>query len=342
MRESSRDLLDTLTGGLKAIDYDRLPISDYNKRYIGNLKPALGYFMRIYTDCLRKGVREVRLPVPDITLIDYGGGSGFLSILAKSMGIGQVIYIDLNPSSVETIRLLKQKIGIGPDIILHGNSDTLADWCAREKVRPQLLIATDLIEHVYDLSAFFRDLIHINDSMRLIFTTASTPFNPYVRRRLRKMMIGCESGSLESPNYYTLRERFIAKLRPDFSREKIGTWARQTRGLTYPDIQKAIEGKSLPTPEDPYNTCDPATGNWTERILPIQAYERLLAPYRFKVSVEKGFYNVDRDNRIFSLVCEGINAWIRHGGSLGFLLAPFIILSCGIEPTDTHLNIRSG
>ena len=184
MKENRSDLLHTLTERLKAIDYNKLPISDYNKRYIGNLKPALSYFMHIYADCLQRGLQAIQTPISDVTLIDYGGGTGFLSILAKSIGIGQVIYIDLNPSSVETIQLLKQIIGIGPDIILHGDSDVLADWCARNKVYPQLLIATDLIEHVYDLSLFFKDLIHINDSMYLLFTTASTPFNPYVQQRL--------------------------------------------------------------------------------------------------------------------------------------------------------------
>ena len=291
MKENRSDLLHTLTERLKAIDYNKLPISDYNKRYIGNLKPALSYFMHIYADCLQRGLQAIQTPISDVTLI-------------------------------------------GPDTILHGDSDVLADWCARNKVSPQLLIATDLIEHVYDLSLFFKDLIHINDSMYLLFTTASTPFNPYVQQRLHKMMIGCESGSLESPNYYTLREQFITKLCPAFSPKEVETWARQTRGLTYPDIQKAIEKKSLPSPEDPYNTCDPATGNWAERILPIQTYEDLLAPYQFKLKVEKGFYNADRSNPVLSLICKGINALIRNSGSFGFLLAPFIILSCGKERAD--------
>lgn len=331
MKENKSDLTHRWTERLRAIDYNELPISDYNKRYIANLKPALGYFMRIYADCLRKGRQATGLPIADITLVDYGGGSGFLSILAKAMGVGRVIYIDLNPSSVETIRLLKRLTGTGPDVILHGNSDTLADWCAKNEVRPRLLIATDLIEHVYDLSVFFKDLTRINDSMHLLFTTASTPFNPYVQQRLHKLMIGCESGSLESPNYHTARERFITEHFPDLSPEEIETWARQTRGLTYPDIRKAIETKSLPYPEDPYNTCDPATGNWAERILPIAAYEELLAPYRYKLKVEKGFYNAERSNPILSLLFEGINALIRDSGAFGFLLAPFIFLSCRKE-----------
>lgn len=32
---------DALAARLQKIDYERLPISDYNKQYIGNLKPVL-------------------------------------------------------------------------------------------------------------------------------------------------------------------------------------------------------------------------------------------------------------------------------------------------------------
>lgn len=154
MKYDIRQAAQALISQLKAIDYERLPISKYNKRYIARLKPVLSYYMKIYADCLLKGLESIGSSPEEITLIDYGGGSGFLSILAKQAGIGRVIYIDLNPDSVDTIRILKEQVNTGPDIILHGDSDTLADWCSANKVKPQLLIATDLIEHVYDLSAF--------------------------------------------------------------------------------------------------------------------------------------------------------------------------------------------
>ena len=95
MKENRSDLLHTLTERLKAIDYNKLPISDYNKRYIGNLKPALSYFMHIYADCLQRGLQAIQTPISDVTLIDYGGGTGFLSILAKSIGIGQLFILIL-------------------------------------------------------------------------------------------------------------------------------------------------------------------------------------------------------------------------------------------------------
>ncbi len=104
-----------------------------------------------------KGLESIGSSPEEITLIDYGGRKrASWSILAKQAGIGRVIYIDLNPDSVNTIRILKELVNTGPDIILHGDSDTLADWCSANKVKPQLLIATDLIEHVLRPVGFFR------------------------------------------------------------------------------------------------------------------------------------------------------------------------------------------
>ena len=136
MKYDIRQAAQALISQLKAIDYERLPISKYNKRYIARLKPVLSYYMKIYADCLLKGLESIGSSPEEITLIDYGGGSGFLSILAKQAGIGRVIYIDLNPDSVNTIRILKELVNTGPDIILHGDSDTLTNWAAAKKDNP--------------------------------------------------------------------------------------------------------------------------------------------------------------------------------------------------------------
>lgn len=320
MKHDIRQAAQTLVGQLKAIDYERLPISKYNKCYIARLKPVLSYYMKIYTDCLLKGLESVDSAPEDITLIDYGGGSGFLSMLAKQAGIGRVIYIDLNQDSVDTIRVLKGLADTGPDIILHGDSDTLADWCSANKVKPQLLIATDLIEHVYDLSAFFTNLAAIDNKMQMLFTTASTPFNPYVRRRLHRLMTTWEK------EYYALRLHYIHQHFPALSPTETKEAARKTRGLTFPHIHKAVESGSYPLLEDAFNTCDPRNGNWTERILPIKTYRSLTKPFGYQVRVGKGFYNTDRSNPISTLICSSINGLIRISGKAGFLFAPFITL----------------
>lgn len=320
MKHDIRQAAKTLVSQLKAIDYERLPISKYNKCYIARLKPVLSYYMKIYADCLLKGLESVGSAPKDITFIDYGGGSGFLSMLAKQAGIGRVIYIDLNPDSVDMIRVLKALAGTGPDIILHGDSDTLADWCSANKVKPQLLIATDLIEHVYDLSAFFANLAAIDNKMQMLFTTASTPFNPYVKRKLHRLMTTWEK------EYYALRLHYIHLHFPALSPAEAKEAARKTRGLTFPHIRKAVENGSYPLLKDAFNTCDPRNGNWTERILPIETYRSLAKPFGYQVQVGKGFYNTDRPNPISALISSGINGLIRISGKAGFLFAPFITL----------------
>ncbi|MDR2118138.1 MAG: class I SAM-dependent methyltransferase [Tannerellaceae bacterium] len=317
---------------LKAIDYGSLPISDYSKRYIRAMHPAMEYYMEIFARCLSQGTEAVALEPAGVTLVDYGGGSGFLSLLAKETGFGHVIYIDLNPAAVETVNVLKRLTGTGPDTILHGDHHTLAGYCRTQNISPQLLIATDLIEHVYNPAAFFHTLCRINNRMQLIFTTASTPFNPLVKQRLRRYMTACESGTEVSPNYLRRREQFIRRCYPLFSEEQTALWSRATRGLTYEDIRRAIDAGRLPVPEDPYNTCDPATGNWAERILPIRTYRALLTPCGYTLTVGKGFYNTRRKNPLTSLAVRILNLFIRYSGPAGLYLSPFILLRGKPDP----------
>lgn len=329
MKTNIKNITRKLIEEIQALNYKEAPISDYNKQYIHRLLPALPYYMEIYTSCLLEGIKSVHIIPEEITLIDYGGGSGFLSMLAKRLGIGKVIYIDLNPFSVNTITYLKKTLNVGPDVILEGNSPELTKWCEMNNTKPHLLVATDLIEHVYDLKTFFADLIKVNSSLSMIFSTDVTPYNPIVKRRLRKMMTSFDTGTGENPNYQTLRYRFIKTNYPQLSEAEVMDYSRRTRGFIYSDIAQMIENKTIPIhPSDPYNTCDPATGNWAERILPICSYREILSPYHYTLKVKKGFYNVHRNNMIASFIGKIINLSILYTGKVGLLLAPFIIFSC--------------
>jgi len=317
--------INSLNKILSKIDYNQLPISDYNKHYINRIKPAFLYYFKIYAACINEGLKNKSQDLSQLTMIDFGGGSGFLSILAKHIGIGQVIYVDINPNSVETISLLKETIGFGPDVILNGSSDTLSNLCKEKNIQPDLLIATDLIEHVYDLETFFCSICNINKEMHMAFTTASTPYNPFLVKRLHRIMERCEHGK---EGYLKKRIDYIKKNFPELSSHDVKKWAFSTRGLIYGDIEKVIKEKKQPLLLDAYNTCDPETGNWTERILPIKDYRNILSTNDYSLSILKGFYNADRPNPVKSTICKAINAVIGKTGKAGLLIAPFIVLSC--------------
>lgn len=307
---------------LKTLDYDSLPISDYSRNYILRLLPSLDYYLEIYHRCLRKMLDESSCSAADIVMVDYGGGHGFLSLTAKTMGIGKVIYVDTNPQAVETVQVVSDKVGFGPDEVLLGDASALRQWCLSNNVMPNLLLGMDVIEHIYRLEDFFADLFAINPALPMLFTTGSTPFNPYVVRRLHSIMQSDELGHGGGPGFHTLRKRYILNHFPEMKDWEADIWATDTRGLTYPDIHVAVETHTPNRLADPYNTCDPATGSWTERILAIEEYQALLLPYHATLSVQNGFYNIHRKG-VKGFFSQLLNHLPRR---LFRPLAPFIIL----------------
>jgi 2-polyprenyl-3-methyl-5-hydroxy-6-metoxy-1,4-benzoquinol methylase len=311
---------------LQAIDYESLPISEYNREYIRRMCPALPHYMKIYAQCLHDGLQALGRKPEEITLVDFGGGSGFLSILAGMAGFGRVIYVDHNPLSVEAAIRIGREAGASADFYRESDSAGLLAWCREEGIRPDLLLSTDVIEHVYDLQALFDDLHRINPAMSMIFTTASTPYNPYIIRRLHRFMQDCEDGRIAQTDYLVRRRTFLAEQAPRLSAAELDEWAARTRGMTFDGIRKALEAGILPVPTDGYNTCNPETGNWAERILPLSAYRQIASPDRYSLSVTKGFYNTDRTRPLVAILFRTLNGIIRCSGFFGHLAAPFLFL----------------
>lgn len=311
--------MNSLTATLKALDYGKLPLSDYSRSYILRMLPDLDYYMSIYGRCLHSMLRAGKKEPSELTLVDYGGGHGFLSMAAKRCGVGRVVYVDVNPQAAEAVKVVSAAVGEGPDVVLTGDSSVLRRWCEDNGLRPDVLLGMDVIEHIYRLEDFFADLYAVNPGMPMLFTTGSTPYNPWVKRRLHRIMKNDES-------LFRLQRRdFILTQRPDLSHRAALTWADRTRGLVFDDVLKAVRDNQPVVLKDRYNTCDPATGSWTERILPVADYRRLLAPYGAHLRVHKGFYNGFRSG------IKGIVSRLLNGALLLPLthwLAPFIILEC--------------
>lgn len=309
---------------IRHIDFGKLPISDYSRSYILRMLPHLDYYLDIYNRCLDRMAEALGRPLSDVTLVDYGGGHGFLSCLAKSRGAGRVIYVDVNPQAVEAAGAVSRALGCGPDVLLQGDAGALLDYVRTSRCKPDALLGMDVIEHIYRLPDFFAALHEANPAMRMIFTTGSTPFNPHVTKRLHRVMRRDEEGHDGKPGFYDLRRQAIARQFPLLSGPELDVWAACTRGLNYQDTLLAVERREPYAMADAFNTCDPATGSWTERILPISGYESATMPFGWKVSVASGFYNTHRDGAK-ALPSRLLNLLLRTGGFL--FLAPFIILT---------------
>lgn len=301
-------------------DFSGLSVSERSRSYICHEIDTISYTSKIYARCL-EGLSDVENTV----IVDYGGGCAFLSQFAKRLGVAKVIYVDINADSVQAAEELKRVLGFGPDVFIHGNSHDLKDWFTEHNVTPDYIVSVDVIEHIYDLDAFFADLLSLNPSMRMVFTTASNPCNRLKVRELRKVMLSDERGTAQQLGFYAQRLDFIRQRFPQLTENELEYWARNTRGLTYDDIEKAVAEKCPNTAIDRYNTCDPATGSWTERVLSLSYYKRLFSKYKRILCVENGFYDTNRtqSQKVFR---TRLNGMIRLFPHLGRCIAPFIIL----------------
>ena len=287
----------TLAHTLAQLDVSRLSISQYSRTALKRVLAAAEYYLEIYRNSLERTLTMCDKSPDRMTIVDYGGGHGLLGILAKKLGFAHVIYIDCNADALQTVHELSALLEAAPDAMLQGDATTLGDWCRNNNVAPDALLAMDVIEHIYVLDEFFAALHSIpthGSSLKMIFTTASTPFNKRIERRLRKAMQADELGTATKKGFWQKRRDYVQELHPDMSDRELDYWADNTRGLTYADVARAVESQSPNLLLDPDNTCDPDTGSWTERLLPVDDYRQLLLPYGYSLSVAPGRYNVHR------------------------------------------------
>lgn len=323
MQKSTYPQAHQIAQQLKSLDYAALPISEYSRSYILRMMPHLDYYFDIYQRCLDQMLHALGKAPAQIVMVDYGGGHGFLSLLAKARGIGRVVYLDYNPQAVETVTAIGQQVGLMPDDILQGSSSELRQWCRENGVTPDALLGMDVIEHIYRLDTFFSDLQGISPRLYQLFTTGSTPYNRRVAKRLRAVMQADEVGHNGQKGFFQQRRDFIAQHYPHLSPIQLDAWAQSTRGLVFDDILQAVETGSPADLSDPYNTCDPATGSWTERILTLEQYQDIARPYGFAITLRNGFYNPYRGG-LKGLMSKALNLLIRNSRLRS--LAPFIIL----------------
>ena len=153
------------------------------------------------------------------------------------------------------------------------------------------------------LDDFFAALQAVSPELKMVLTTASNPENRRVVRRLHKAMVDDEQGKGQRKGFLQMREEHIRSQYPDMSDKEANFWARSTRGLIYDDVTRAVEARTPNLLHDMYNTCNPATGSWTERILPLEDYRQLLLPYGRLLTVLPGSYNTYR---------RGPKAWVSR------------------------------
>lgn len=330
---------------LRALDLSGLTISDYNRRYLNEKLKSLRGSLQLNAHLLSWVLFQSGKPASETVLLDYGGGSGTLSLLAKAIGIGTVVYNDIYEVSGRDAKALGQAVGLEAEAYVVGDTnDVVAAFKAR-KLTCDAVVSYDVIEHVYDIEKFFREIALLAERrLTLVLGSGANDANPKIRRDLERQHLVVEfndraptTGQKDRDtlrSYLSLRRELIGahaqKVGATASPSILDVLAARTRGLAGDDIVRAVErlkatGELPPPPSHPTNTCDPRTGNWAEHLMPAGQLRALLKREGFEGEIVPGYWP-SSSNLAKETAVVGLNTAISLLGKRGLALAPFYVV----------------
>lgn len=326
---------------LNAVDVDAITSDLLVKNYLQKVIEQQDYYLKIYSWVLENALQKSTKPIHQISFLDFGCGNGLFAIFAKLCGFKNVYGCDFNSDFVDAAKLLANAMNIIVDDWFICSEETLFAKC--NTLNLDIIAGTDVIEHIYSLNAFFSNIHSLNKQMVTAFTTASVFENYFKRRSLYQLMYQDEyigSNALEATSkdefagmpYLEIRKKIITNTFPQLEQSAVLSLATATRGLRKEDIivyvnQYLIDGIIKPTQQNKHNTCDPITGNFTERMMQLKEYKQLYSQFNFELEVASGFYAADGKgvkaflqtllNKIIAVVGDGF---------LSRTIAPLILL----------------
>lgn len=287
-------------------DIDNLQVSDYNKKYLRKYVVKSRQTFQKYVYILLNALDGIDKPPDRVVLIDFGGGSGLLSLLAKEAGVGKVLYNDIFETSCDDVRLLAKTFELGIDDYICGDIPEIRQYLGLHRVKLDVLVSSDVLEHVYDLESFYSSVYQLSsDSLNVVMSTHANPWNPVINRTLMKQQRRVEltdriaewghkeRDSLKS--YLKIRYEMIRKNFPQLTETAAHELAENTRGQKEDDILKTVNdymrNNVQPiSPKHPTNTCDPTNGNWADRLVAPPVYRTILNKTGFEAQLRSGFY----------------------------------------------------
>lgn len=325
---------------LQKLDLKSLGITEYSQRYLGDKIDDLSGTLDLYGHLLALCFSNSSLPLQRSVFVDYGGGSGVLSYLAKELGIGKVIYIDIYKESCNDVEILSNALNLSLDHILYGDVDELISFVQENLITINSIASYDVLEHIYDVENHFKRLSSLGYQFRIVYASGANNENPRIVQALRRKQKLIEYQNRERAwghkerdsllAYHDLRKEIIAAYSPELDSDEIAQITERTRGLIVADIKKCIDeyrakGYITYLNDHPTNTCDPYTGNWCEHLMRIEWLENILTKSGYTVDTMSGYYHLSSPT-LKAFIARVLNTSIYLLGRRGLTIAPYFII----------------
>jgi 2-polyprenyl-3-methyl-5-hydroxy-6-metoxy-1,4-benzoquinol methylase len=333
---------ESLATAISTLDLQQLDVSDYTRRYLDNYRVLLVPTLQLHAHLLALALADGPDDLRGAVLVDYGGGTGLLSLLARAAGVGTVLYTDIYDVACRDARVLGEAIGCEADAYLVGDVGDLLAHLDQGQLEATAVASYDVIEHIYDIEAFVTALPRASRGpITLVMASSANAAHPLARRRIMRFQRQVELAN--RPSEWGHKERDSLQPYRAIRRQivldrlalrgvaadtiAVERLAAATRGLADADVQSAVDrfaetGAYPPEPDHPTNTCDPHTGNWAEHLMDPFALGSLLEREGFVVRVDGGYYG-RADSFTKREAGRLLNAGIRMLGPRSLSIAPY-------------------
>lgn len=322
-------------------NFDLALLSEYNRRYLGEYLNNYLFYSQFYTQVLICGLRRLKKPVEESVFVDYGGGSGFFSLIAKSLGFKTVIYNDIYDVSTADAETLSKSIGFDIDLFVCGDVDILSETLSAKDISVDMMCSFCVLEHIYNVEKWFSVAGQIKGDYILVSATSANIKNPYLVHKISKLQRKAEyegfgkkwGQKVRDTNrpFFDIRREFISTNYPQFTDDVVTNLSAATRGCNIDDITMFVtdyknSGQIKPVIKHPTNTCDPYTGNWTEQLIDHDFLKNIALAHNFTgVDILPGRYTYS-ESLLSRTLKTMLNCIIKHvGAKFGLHFSPICI-----------------
>jgi hypothetical protein len=337
---------------LKLMDIDpaTLNISGYSRWYIGTQINDIGAIIQRLSDilflCLSFYFKFKNISLGSFVFMDYGGGLGIMSLLAKEIGVGKVIYNDIYDLVYKDAIYIARLVGNEADFYLNADIDETIYFLKANKISLNAVASYDVIEHIHNIEYFFKKLPDLSmGPMVITMASSANTFNWFIRKKLMKQHLNFEYHDREKryeeedPRSFRVKRReliedFLRMAAVSTSDPELDLLVLNTRGLNKEEILAVLAaylktGKLPRTIDHPTNTCDPYSGMWEENLLDPFRLARILDNAGFDTNVTCGYYySKASDSLVIKFIKFLLNKHInRLSNRLSLSTSPFYIIT---------------
>ena len=263
--------------------------------------PNILAYLEVYAYIISNAIPENKR-LDEIVLLDYGGGVGYMSLLAKQAGIGKVVYHDVDPGAQLRAQIVGETLSLEADQYLCGTEDVLLNY-------PETfnsIVSSDVLEHVYSMENVIRCWsVAAVQGAKMFHQTGANYRNLHQRWHLSRVQREHEARYILAS-----RKELIARSFPMLPEEKVTTLSEKTRGLNEADILVAVDNylktKNIPEPDHPTNTCE-LSGYWIERFMEPNNVAAECRKHGFSAEVKRSKWGVGRSPFLFANLKRFLN-----------------------------------